>query len=446
MAAVGIAQITCPSCNQPFQTYVEQILDVHEDPSAKTRLLNGLINTVQCPHCGMHGTLNVPFLYHDSEKELALIYMPMEAGRTDMDRQQMIGKFTNAVMNDLPPEKRKAYLLQPQIHFSLESLVNTVLEADGVTPEMIEAQKARARLLQTMIEAGSEEAQEALIRENQDMIDAEFIQTLAVNIDMAQSAGEDVANLRPLISLYNKLLAQTDAGRAIKDRVDTLEALRADPSREKLLELLVSTSDPSTRELLITFGRPLLDYLFFQSLTQQIEECSDAVEKDRLTNLRSEILAVRDRIDKATQALLAERSQLLQELILSTDPEEVVRQHLQEIDDAFFTVLSANMEEARTAGDAKVMKALERVWTVVLQVIEEAYPPEIRLFARLMKAKDEAEIDRLLDENAELLTPQLVELLRGIQKQWQSDEEQESAERAAMLLNKVSARVAAVQG
>ncbi len=446
MAAVGIAQITCPSCNQPFQTYVEQILDVRDDPSVKVRLFNGLINTVQCPHCGMHGTLNVPFFYHDPEKELALIYLPMEAGRTDMDRQQMIGTFTNAVMNDLPPEERKAYLLQPQIHFSMESLVNTVLEADGVTPEMIEAQKARARLLQQMIEASSEEGQEALIRENQDAIDAEFIQTLAMNIDMARSAGEDVVNLRPLVNLYNKLLAQTDAGRAIKDRVDTIEALRAEPSREKLLELLLSTPDPSTRELLITFGRPMLDYLFFQALTQQIEECTDPAEKDRLTNLRSEILTVRDRIDKATQALLAERSKLLQELILSPNPEEIVQQHLQELDDAFFTVLSANMEEARVAGDANVMKALERVWTVVLQVIEGAYPPEIRLFTRLMRAKDEAEIDHLLDENAELLTPQLVEFLRGIQEQWQSDEEQESAERATMLLNKVTARVAAVQG
>ncbi|MBE9508382.1 MAG: CpXC domain-containing protein, partial [Chloroflexi bacterium] len=136
--------MTCPNCRNQFQAPVEQILDVKADPGAKMRVLNGLVNMAVCPHCKMGGPLGLPFLYHDPDKELAFIYMPMEAGRDDLERQQAIGKLTSTVMNDLPPEERKAYLLQPEIFLTLENLANKILEADGVTPEMIEAQKAKA--------------------------------------------------------------------------------------------------------------------------------------------------------------------------------------------------------------------------------------------------------------------------------------------------------------
>ena len=81
MSQVFVARITCPSCQNQFQAPVEQVLDVSNDPSARMRVLNGLVNVAGCPHCGMRVALSLPFLYHDPEKELALVYMPMEAGR-----------------------------------------------------------------------------------------------------------------------------------------------------------------------------------------------------------------------------------------------------------------------------------------------------------------------------------------------------------------------------
>ncbi|HHN94160.1 MAG TPA: hypothetical protein ENK17_05275, partial [Anaerolineae bacterium] len=53
-----LARITCPNCKQQFQAEVEQILDVRADPSAKFRVLNGLVNFARCPHCGMQGALD----------------------------------------------------------------------------------------------------------------------------------------------------------------------------------------------------------------------------------------------------------------------------------------------------------------------------------------------------------------------------------------------------
>ena len=221
MSQVLLARITCSSCNNQFQTPVEQILDVGVDPGAKVRVLNGLVNVAACPHCGARGALDLPFVYHDPDKELALVYMPMEAGRDNLERQQAIGRLTSAVMDSLPPEARKAYLLQPQVLLTLERVANQILEADGVTPEMIEEQKARAELLQRMLEATSDEVLEAMIKENDAAIDADLFQMLTMNLEIVQSTGQ-TANVQRILALRSKLLELSSEGRAASARSEML--------------------------------------------------------------------------------------------------------------------------------------------------------------------------------------------------------------------------------
>ena len=94
MPQTVVARVTCPSCNNQYQSPMEQILDVREDPNAKMRVLNGVVNVAKCPHCGVRGTLSIPFLYHDPDKELALVYVPMGAGLDNLERQRIIGQYT----------------------------------------------------------------------------------------------------------------------------------------------------------------------------------------------------------------------------------------------------------------------------------------------------------------------------------------------------------------
>ena len=436
MSQVLLARMTCPACNTQFQVPVEQVLDVRADPGAKARVLNGLVNVAVCPQCGAGGMLNLPFLYHDPDKELALVYMPMEAGRDNLERQQAIGRLTSAVMNSLPPEERKAYLLQPQVFLTLENLVNRVLEADGVTPEMIEAQKARAGLLRRMVDTTSDDVLEAMIKENDAAIDASFLRLLTMNLEIAQAAGQ-AADVQRLLALRAKLMELSSAGRVAKARGDMLEALRAEPTREKLLDLLIQASDEPTRELLVVFGRPLLDYLFFQALTSRIESASDKDERERLTAMRTEVLAVRDRLDAETQALYDERAALLRDLLLSDNPEALARRRIQELDQAFFNVLSANLREARAAGNTEALKSLQALSGLVLQLMDESFPPELRLFNRLMAAEDDATVEKLLQENRSLLTEDLVQYMEAAEASMREQGTLETADRLASVLAKV---------
>jgi len=437
-----IARITCPNCQTQFQVPVEQVIDVRADPSARGRVLSGVVNAAVCPKCGMGGGLNLPFLYHDPDKELAFVFMPMEAGRSDVERQQAIGKLTTEVMNSLPPEERKGYLLQPQVFFSMENLINKLLEAEGITPEMIEAQQAKADLLRRMAEVESDEELEAMIEENEDAIDAEFFRLLAINLQIAQSTGQE-AGLEKLTALREKLLEMTDLGRKVKGQEEALEALRANPTRETLLDLLVKAPNEETREMLIIFGRQLvdLDYRFFQALTSRIDAASDEGERERLTELRKEVLQVRDQFEEAERARLEERAALLRDLLLSSDPENLARRRFAEMDQVFLTVLAAEMQEAQETGNEEAAKSLQGIWELLLRLSEESLPPSVRLLNRLMAVEDEGDIDKLLQANRPLVTAQFVELLEQAQAGVQEDEEAppESAERLALVAAKAKA-------
>ncbi len=429
-----LARITCPNCKQQFQAEVEQILDVRADPSAKFRVLNGLVNFARCPHCGMQGALDIPFLYHDPDKELALVYMPMSAGRSDAERQRAIGQFANAAMNSLPPEERKAYLLQPQVFITLDGLANKILEADGVTPEMIEAQKGRSQLLERMLDA-SDEALDGLIAENEAQVDEDFFRTLDLNLELAQSTGQ-LAVVQRLLAVRDRLLELTAAGRRIRARQKMLDRLRADPTRSNFLNLLIEAPDQETRELLVIVGRPLMDYIFFQSLTSRIERAEDEEERERLLALRGEILSIRERLDQEVAEVYEDRAALIRGLIVSSDPEKLARSRFAEMDEAFFEVLQMMLHQAQTDNDLELESRLREVWELVMRLLEESLPPELQLFGQLTRASDEQEVERLLREHRSLLTDGLLELLEAGEKDMRQDGRLQIADNLALALRK----------
>jgi hypothetical protein len=300
---------------------------------------------------------------------------------------------------------------------------------------MLEEQKAKAELLQRMLEATSDEVLEAMIKENDAVIDAGLLRMLAMNLEIVQTTGQ-AADVQRLLRLRSKLLELSSEGRTASARAEMLEVLRAEPNRDKLLDLLVQASDEQTRELLVTFGRPLLDYLFFQSLTSRIESASDKDEQERLVALRTEVLDVRDRLDEEARALYAERSSFLRDLLLSDDAEALARQRFQELDQAFFNVLTANLERAQAANDAKAVGALQAIWGLVLRLMEETFPPELQLFNRLMAAEDSAGVEKLLQENRDLVTERLVQFVEEAEANAREEGTLETADRLALVLEK----------
>src|SRR5258706_10310847 len=144
-------QVSCPNCRLPGAATLEQLFDGNQDPSAKQRFLSGRFNMIQCPNCGYQGQVAGPIMYHAPEKELLLTFVPMELGLPQPEQEKLIGRLMNDVINKLPQDKRKGYLLSPKPTFTMQGLMERVLEADGITKEMLESQRAKVQLLQSLL-------------------------------------------------------------------------------------------------------------------------------------------------------------------------------------------------------------------------------------------------------------------------------------------------------
>ena len=410
--------VPCPLCGRRFAAQVQTIIDVGQDPEAKSKLLRGQINVATCPQCGNAGMLNVPFVYHDPDKEMLLCFLPSELGLRGDDQHKLVGDLTNRLIGSLPPEERKGYLLQPKIFLSLTGLIDEVVQADGVTKEMLEARKAKLSLIQRFLDATSDEVLRVLVRENDGQLDYEFFSLLTASIEIARAEGEE-DRARRLLGLREKLLEFSSLGRASRVEREVAEALEAGMTREEFLEKVIECQSDAELRAVIALGRRLLDYQFFRSLTSRIEAHGgrtregeeNAEEAQRLTDLRSRILEIRDRLDAETQAVLQKKAGLLREIFESEDLEETLREHMGEIDEVFFAVLSANVEQAEAEGDKEAAGRLKRLETLAFELLEERTPRPIKFINQLMEARYPRETKKLLEENVEQVDNELLRVM-----------------------------------
>jgi hypothetical protein len=289
----------------------------------------------------------------------------------------------------------------------MQSLVNTVLEAEGITPEMIEQQQAKARLLEQFLRAQDENTLRQLAKEHEEELDYEFFQVLTASAQAAYGDG-NAQLAQALLGLRGLLSNWSDSARSAAAEVDAALGLGETLTREGLLERLQEAETDEEFEALIAAGRPLLDYAFFQDLTAQIEVASDADASKQLKALRSKILDVTARQDEEARARSQRAADLIREILQADDPQAFIRQHLDEIDDLFFMVLTANIQSAEESGRKDVAQALEQVGDMVLSIVEERLPPEVRLMNQLLVAPYPEETQKLLEEGRELVTAEFV--------------------------------------
>jgi len=354
--------------------------------------------------------MTAPLLYHDPAHELALVLTPNELNLHHDDQQKIIGDLTNTLMNSLPPEQRKAYLLTPRTYFTMQSLVSTVLEAEGITPEMIEQQKAKASLINEFLQATDEKNLRSLVKEHDAQLDYEFFQILTASAQAAQAEGQSEM-AQALFGLRAMLANLSSQGQAAVAEVDAALGLGEAITREELLDRLQAAESDEEFEALVAVGRPLLDYAFFQNLTAQIEAASEAENTSRLKALRTKILDTTAKQDEEAQARMQQAGELFKTILQAEDPEAVARKHLDEIDDAFFAILSANIQHAEAENRTEVVQALQQLANMIISLLEERLPPEVRLVNQLVNASYPDGTKQLLETQRESLSPEFMSAL-----------------------------------
>jgi hypothetical protein len=425
------------------------IIDAQKNPEAVSLLLSGRLNVAVCPQCGYAGALGTPLVYHDAEKEILYTFLPSQLDLPQMEEEKILGDLTSRVMSSLPPEERKGYLLQPRRFLSFDSLIEAVLEAEGVTPEMLEAQERRAELLNQLLQEEDADEREAAIREAEEAgeIDAEFLQLLTLNMEMAEAQGlGEVA--QQLTALREQLLDWTRIGQDVADREAAVRELGTEITREGLLEKLVEAAlaDKQGRiETLVAVARPAIDYAFYQMLSERIDQArasGDGEQADKLQALRETILEITSAIDAQVQQATQETAARLEQILERDDVEQAVREALPYVDDLFLSILVRNIQAAEQAGRTAEAEKMQRVANALMQIIQESQPPEIRFINRLLEEDDPAARQTILEENRDQVNEQLLQIMDMIGQDLAENRRDELAQRLEAVRQQAARMVA----
>ena len=427
-------QIACPRCRQMITANIEQLFDVTQDPQAKQRLLGGVSNMARCPHCGYQGRLAAPIVYHDNEKELLLTFFPPELNMQLNEQERLIGPMIKQVTDRLPPEKRKGYLLKPIPNLTYESMIQTILSKDGITPEMLKEQQDRVQVIERLLQASSKDVRSELIKQNLNLFDEQFFALFSRLAQSAAGSGQEPV-ARAMVDLQNQLLEETEFGRNLKESVGELEAatkalqeVGQGLTREKLLDIVLQSPGDARIRAYATIARGGMDYQFFQLLSEKIDKASGE-EKARLESIREKLLDFTNEIDKQMEARYKQAQDFVDSLLGQDDIDKAVRDNLNNFTQDAVDVVNQMLRQASEKNDYTRMGKLQKMVEILREV---SAPPEVAFIEQLLDAPDDGTLDQMLDANKDLLNDQFMEALIGLVAQVDQASEQGNPEAKAL--------------
>lgn len=410
--------VQCPQCHQPITIELTRLFDTNTDPEAKEKLLSGSANYFQCPVCGYQGVYPTPIVYHDPEKELLLTYFPPDLRTPVNEQERVLGPMIKKAMDDLPPEKRKSYLFRPQTMLTQQRLFETILEADGITPEMIKSQQEKLTLLQQLLSA-SPEGMPEMIRQNDEKIDEEVFMLLS-RLAQASAAAGDRQSLESLDVLQKALLEHSTLGKAAaheaaesQEAANELQELsKKGITRENLLELLIKSADSDVKLTTIaSMARGGLDYAFFQILSEKIE-ASSGEEQTQLESLRQRLLTITEAVDKAMKAQLEDAQSLVKELLEAEDIEKATQEALPRFTQAVAEVINQEAQAAQAAKDEAKLRKLSQIISIVQSAGNSgAY---LDLIDALLQEENAEARTAILDEASDVVDEEFTQLLGSL--------------------------------
>jgi len=413
-------QVSCPQCRQKIPANVEQLFDVTHDPGAKQRLLGGVSNIANCQFCGFQGRLATPIVYHDNEKELLLTFFPPELGMPLDQQEKTIGPLIKQVTDRLPPEKRKAYLFKPQANLTYESMIETILGKDGITPEMIKEQQERITVIERLIQASGPDVRSEIIKQNTALVDEQFFALFSRVAQSAMASGQEPV-AKQMADIQNQLFEETEFGRGLKESYGELEAASKslqeagqNLTREKLVDLVIEAPNDARIRAYVSMARGGMDYTFFQTLTEKLD-AAKGDEKKKLEELREKLLDYINEVDRQLEERYKESQAFVDKLLEQEDIAKATRENIQGFTQETVDLVNQMMRQASEKNEYERMGKLQKM----IEVLQEASapPPEVAFIEQLLEAPDDAAIEKMLIENEDKLNEDLMNTLGGLMAQ-----------------------------
>jgi hypothetical protein len=419
--------LTCPNCRTNYQAPVFQLIDVGQAPDMKQALLSGRVNVAICPKCGAGGMLAAPMLYHDPAKQFFFALFPQEVKATPQEQEQFIGALTQFVMRDLPEDAPKGYLLTPRRFISLTTMLDTILEGEGIPKAALEAQRKRTELLGRLLQAGDDEQElRKVVDTHKEAIDYEFLLTMAAYIEAAEQ-DQDQESYQRFTKLREQIVALTGINVEGDDEPE--------PSVAEAVDALLSVDEAGLPEA-IADHRPVLDYAFYEALTERIDQAHAAGDAEAATRIEARRDLIRDtaeQMDREAQEIFNRAAQTLQAVLEADDTRAALVEQREQLDEAFMLVIGANLQHAARAGDQQTAERLMEIERLTREVIQEALSPEDRLIGQLLAAEQPQDATKLLRQNAALINSDFVKRINELSEEMASGGRKELSDRLRQL-------------
>ncbi|MDM8530608.1 CpXC domain-containing protein [Anaerolineales bacterium HSG25] len=372
MAVQQVTPTVCPSCHAQFNAPIQPLID-GQDPYVKMAFLQGRINVAQCPQCHNVSPVQIPILYYDLEKELALVFVPGGLNVAIEAQEKAIGDLTNTLFNQLEPKKRKLYILNPKQFLKLETMFDTILEADGITKEMRQAQKGKLELLQDLATIKTPTELKAKAEEHKEELDRTFFEVLT-NMAQVSNVEGNPQLAQHLITIRPLLVEASGIDMTIIDEIDAKLGLLILKDKPDLLKRLSQAQNEQEFTELIATGHTMLDYEFFQAMAKQIDDATAQGNHQQVTEikaLRSKILDTKSALEEESKKAFEAASDLLRKIFQSNNPQQVLAENLDKVNQPFFSLLSAQAQQAQQQNQPEAAQAMEMVMQMAMAMLQE---------------------------------------------------------------------------
>jgi hypothetical protein len=428
-AAPGqVAQVACPSCQTPMRVAIVNIIDAEAQPHLKSQLLAGRLNASNCPKCGAPVMLAAPLIYHDGSKQFCFVHIPQQllASAKGVELERFVGSATNLLMNELPPDAPKGYLLAPKRFLTMQTLVEAVFEGDGITKEMLDAQRKRVDIMSQLLDAMSQGdvALHAVLQANQADIDEEFTKTLAAFVDASRMSG-DPEGIAQLSALQSKM-AQFVGGAATF-------------AYETLITQLLTAGDEATVTQIITANQEIIDYTFFDIVTNRINDATtdgDEALASQLTAMRDQVIEIFQQLQADLEAAYMQAGEVLDAVFAAEDLVAALTAHLPLLNETFDILVDGQRTMAERAGDLAAAERLQTIAELTIQVKADALSPEERVVQALLTAENAT---RYIRENIGDITNGVVKRLNELSEDYTTKGKTEEADRVKRIAREAGA-------
>jgi hypothetical protein len=414
--------INCPNCRHAYSAQVENLIDAR-NIEAKTRLVTQRLNINPCPQCGSQNAVATPLVYNDSSKQLLIVFIPMEVNLRQEEQEKLVGEMVREVTNSLPAEERKGYLFNPRRALTMQGLVDQILEADGVTPEMRQEQQRRVDLIQTLLETPPN-LLEGVVKQYDAQIDARLMQTMMIMAQRIAESGqaqaaEQLLALQAMVLQYSSLGQQLDQQRAqqeivVQEVAQDIQKLGEQMQRGDLIDLIIQYQHQDDRlQALVGLMRPAIDDGLLKELTLRISK-APAADRAALEMLNEKLGRLLAFVDQQTQMAMQQTIGLLQAILSSPNPEQMIQENIDLMDETLIAILEENIQEAERRRDINASARLKQVYQMVINAVQSTMRPELVFVNELLNIEDDAEAHNMVMQRARTYGNELLEVMDAV--------------------------------